>query len=155
MDQNRQNATPFPPKDSPLSAFLPKTLKGWLRLGGAGIGLCALAVVVALILFPDQKKPAQQNSPVTTEVTRVEVGAGGFAPANVVIKIGQGLTWNNTDTQAHGVAAINGETLDALPGFGKVQLKPGESYDYTFKRAGTFVYIDTANPSLTGSVVVE
>lgn len=79
----------------------------------------------------------------------VTITAAGFAPAEVTIDAGDTVTWTNTDAAVHQVAS----TKKGL--FKSPQLSTGQSYSYTFAKAGTYAYRDEKNRSLRGTVTVR
>lgn len=73
-----------------------------------------------------------------------------FAPAALVVKVGTTVTWTNRDTDAHTVTSQgNGGPLGSSP------LATGQSYSYTFTKAGTYSYLCTIHPFMTATVTVN
>jgi plastocyanin len=72
----------------------------------------------------------------------------GFDPAILSVVAGEPVTWTNESAGEHTVTSNDG-TLDSGP------LGPGESYGHVFEAPGTFEYHDAADPSRTGTIVVE
>jgi len=63
------------------------------------------------------------------------------------VKAGTTVTWTNRDDDAHTVTSV--ANTFRSPG-----LDTGETFSYTFTRAGTFEYFCTLHPLMTGKVVV-
>jgi len=59
------------------------------------------------------------------------------------------VTWTNEDTKDRVISFVGHEDLDSDA------LKPKASYSLTFDEPGTYNYSDAANPSFTGTVIVE
>jgi len=80
----------------------------------------------------------------------VQVNMQGFAfdPQTVTIKVGDTVNWTNMDEAPHNATAV--DTSWKTSTFGK-----GESGSFTFTTAGTFPYICTVHPNMTGTVIVQ
>jgi plastocyanin len=70
-----------------------------------------------------------------------------FAPATVSIGVGDTVTWTNQGPSIHTATANDGS-------FDSGNLDKGESFSKTFNSAGTFSYICTPHPFMTGKIVV-
>jgi plastocyanin len=70
-----------------------------------------------------------------------------FSPGTVEIRVGDSVTWTNRDAVEHTATGSNGAFDTGLLG-------EGESFSVTFVRAGTYRYLCTPHPSMTGTVVV-
>ena len=85
-------------------------------------------------------------APVTGNTVTIQNFA--FQPANLQVKVGTTVTWTNQDTAPHTITFRDGSlTSSAL-------LQKGQSYSYTFTRAGTFAYYCQVHPYMTAQVVV-
>jgi plastocyanin len=71
-----------------------------------------------------------------------------FAPKTVEIRVGDRVTWTNRDSVEHTATARNGSFDTGLLG-------EGESRSIRFNVAGTYRYVCTPHPSMTGTVVVR
>lgn len=91
----------------------------------------------------------------TTEVGMVKITSTGFSPQSITIKLGESVTWENTDTANHTVSSDNHPTHLLYPFLTLGMIKPGETKSVTPPKTGTFTYHDHLNPSLTGSVTVQ
>ena len=85
-------------------------------------------------------------------------GAGGtevsmegikFVPADVTVEPGDTVTWTNNDSVGHDVTGDNFKSGDA----GAMQ--GGDTFEFTFDKAGTFDYVCTVHPGMEGSVTVK
>ncbi|OFV80941.1 MAG: hypothetical protein A2W26_01975 [Acidobacteria bacterium RBG_16_64_8] len=79
---------------------------------------------------------------------QVTIKGFAFDPASVTIKTGEGVTWTNEDSATHDVVADGGE-------FSSGDILTGDTYSFTFDKAGTYPYICGIHPSMKGTVVVE
>lgn len=71
-----------------------------------------------------------------------------FTPPSLQVKAGTKVTWTNNDTAPHTVTSVTGGTLNSP------QLATGESYSFTFTKAGTYSYYCSVHPNMKGTVVV-
>jgi plastocyanin len=79
----------------------------------------------------------------------VEISNFAYQPATVTIQVGDTVTWTNLDSAAHTATDTgSGALFDGV-------MSTGESFSYTFTRAGTFDYFCTFHPEMTGTVIVE
>ncbi len=126
------------------------------------------AVIVVLVIggwFLTRPKPAvapevSQPAPAVSESATVAqnsvtISQTGFSPATITIKIGESITWENTDTENHTVNSDNHPTHLLYSFLNLGLLKPEETKSVTFDKTGTYTYHDHLNPSLTGSITVE
>ena len=77
----------------------------------------------------------------------VTIANFSFSPAVISVTAGDSVTWTNNDTVAHTVTASDGS-------FDTGEIQPGASASITFSTAGTFAYICSIHPSMTGTVDV-
>lgn len=86
----------------------------------------------------------------------VEITAGGFAPAELKVKVGTMVKFTNRDSELHQPASGVHPTHEICPGFDALKgLAKDESYSFTFNTAKTCPFHDHLNPSIKGTVVVE
>lgn len=71
-----------------------------------------------------------------------------FGPQTVTIKVGDTVTWTNKDGVRHNATAVDKSWKTDT--FSK-----GGTGSVTFNTAGTFPYICTVHPSMTGTVIVQ
>ncbi len=101
----------------------------------------ALAVAVAAILVV--------AVPTVLAATRgVSIRDFSFGPKTVEIRVGDRVTWTNRDAVEHTATARNGSFDTGLLG-------QGESRSVRFTIGGTYRYICTPHPSMTGTIVVR
>jgi plastocyanin len=78
----------------------------------------------------------------------VQITKNGFVPTATTINVGDSVTWKNADTADHQVVANDGT-------FASPTLKPGESFTFTFQKAGKTNYNDSFATNHRGSVTVN
>lgn len=77
----------------------------------------------------------------------VEITDFAFSPAELTITVGDSVTWTNLDAVEHTATATDGSWDTGLLG-------QGESGSITFTAPGTYDYLCTPHPSMTGRIVV-
>jgi len=83
------------------------------------------------------------------------VGSGGngddayFVASNYSVAVGATVTWTNQDRGViHNVVSTGDTTLSSG------DINPGTSWSFTFTKPGTYYYVCSYHPWMTGSVVV-
>jgi plastocyanin len=99
----------------------------------------AVAVVVLLALAVPTVAAADRD---------VAIRDFAFSPGTVEIRAGDTVTWTNRDSVAHTATARNGSFDTGL-------LEEGQSGRIRFTVAGTYRYLCTPHPEMTGTVVVR
>lgn len=70
-----------------------------------------------------------------------------YSPAALTVKVGDTVTWTNMDSAPHTVTVTDGPVK-----FDSGNLEEGDSFSYTFKKAGTYSYYCAVHPDMTGKV---
>lgn len=78
----------------------------------------------------------------------VKIVSGAFQPASLSISSGDVVQWTNNTSVNRQVVADDGSFVSST-------LKPGQTYSFTFKAAGSYAYHDGLHPSVKGSVAVK
>jgi plastocyanin len=90
---------------------------------------------------------ANAAAPVTGNGVAIENFA--FAPAALTVPVGTTVTWTNQDSDAHTVTSTGkGGPLNSKA------MNTGDTFSYTFTKAGTFPYLCTIHPFMTATVTV-
>jgi amicyanin len=100
-----------------------------------------LAAAAALLLSSIPVAPARGA---THAVAIVDFA---FSPATLTITAGDTVVWTNEDPMIHTATSVNGA-------FDSGDLEQGEAYSLTFTTAGTYDYLCTPHPTMTGRIVV-
>jgi amicyanin len=77
----------------------------------------------------------------------VDIADFAFAPAELTIAVGDTVTWTNRDDMIHTATGVTGA-------WDSGDLALGESYSLTFTAPGTYDYLCTPHPSMTGRIIV-
>jgi plastocyanin len=137
------------------------------------MSVIAVALTAVLSACSPQGGPAQAEHTATTPATSVDRGAGApsatpreemvpapagavveiqvsdtsFSPGDVTISAGDTITVTNVGQLEH-------SWTSGQAGLDSGILGPGESYTFTFEAPGTFAYLCTVHPTMTGTVTV-
>ena len=98
---------------------------------------------------------ATDEAIVKEDKNAVQISSSGFSPKNIAIKVGETVTWMNSDSTNHTVYSAGHPTHLIYPPLNLGMIKPSEKVSLEFPKAGTYQYHDHLNPSLTGSVTVK
>lgn len=120
-----------------------------MKIFSRGFFLSAVAAG-ALIAFgvkfaqaDSQASPAPAASPYVVIIKNF-----AFTPSTLKIPVGASVTWKNQDSASHTATSTS-------TGFDSGNLDNGKSFTFTFTKAGTWAYICSYHPNMTGSIVVD
>jgi plastocyanin len=120
-------------------------MKIWTR--GFVLSALAAGALVAIVInhaaAGDQAAPAPAPSPYVVVIKNFQ-----FTPSSVTIPVGATVTWRNEDGPAHTATSTS-------PGFDSGNLDDGAHFSFTFLKAGTYQYVCSYHPNMTGQIVVE
>ncbi|HLN47378.1 MAG TPA: cupredoxin family copper-binding protein [Magnetospirillaceae bacterium] len=109
----------------------------------------ASALVAAVVLAAsggsasaDSANPTPSASPVVVSITNY-----AFKPATITILAGTTVQWRNDDSVSHTATSPNGA-------FDSQNLDHGSVYAFTFAKPGTYRYVCSYHPQMTGTVIV-
>ena len=91
-----------------------------------------------------------QTSTETAATDSVTIRDYAFSPATITVKVGTTVTWTNQDSVRHDVVSDDG-SADGPSG---PLLAKGETYKFTFNKAGTYSYHCSPHPYMKAKVVV-
>jgi LPXTG-motif cell wall-anchored protein len=78
----------------------------------------------------------------------VAIADFAFSPPMLTITAGDTVTWTNEDPVVHTATSATGA-------FDSGDLAQGDSFSFTFTTPGTYAYICTPHPEMTGQIVVQ
>ena len=92
--------------------------------------------------------PADPTTTVAVTVSEAGVGIADFtfAPTEVSVPVGGSVVWTNNDAQQH--------TATSAGVFDSGSIQPQTSVTIAFPTVGTFAYICSFHPFMTGTVIV-
>ena len=102
--------------------------------------LLALAAITSIAATLTQSAAAQG------QIHRIAMRTVSFIPAQVTVRVGDTLEWDNSDIVAHTATSKEG-------GF-DVNVLPGQKGSTVVKQPGTFSYICRYHPNMKGQIVV-
>jgi plastocyanin len=85
---------------------------------------------------------------------QVMVRSTGFAPQEVVVRVGETVRWHNADGAKHQIMTDNHPTHETCFGLMSPVLEEGDSFGYTFTKPGTWRFHDEFNLQSAGQVTV-
>lgn len=86
----------------------------------------------------------------------VQMKADGFEPSTLTIESGDTVEFKNESGEDKWPASDVHPTHELYPGFdAQKTVLDGDSYEFTFDRAGRWGYHDHLNPDIQGTIVVE
>ena len=88
-----------------------------------------------------------EASETTGNVVEVQILNYAYSPMELEVKVGTTVTWTNMDYVPHTVTADNGA-------FDSGMMANGAQFSFTFNEPGTYTYVCTYHPNMTGTVVV-
>ena len=110
-----------------------------------------LAVLGAVALFLLVSAPAaaigNQVSISIVDAPRPQT-QWGYAPPSRSVAPGTWVTWSNAGQDAHTVTAVDGS-------FDSGNLDPSEGFSWYFDQPGTYAYMCSLHPWMTGTIVVS
>ena len=124
-----------------------------------------IAVIVASLLFSslvvsNLSTLAQEAKPslvkdVSIVANAATMGDKAYSPNPIEVKVGEGVTWSNDDSQIHTATSGAAGAADAGSVFDSGILSPDATFDFVFDKAGTYDYYCTRHPQMVGSVTVS
>lgn len=115
-----------------------------MSLGSAiGASLAAAALLVTSVL-PSAAAPMASINIVDAPRAQPK---WGYAPGTRKIEPGTWVTWSNAGQDPHTVTAVDGT-------FDSGNLDPSDGFSWFFSDNGTFPYVCTLHPWMTGKIIV-
>jgi plastocyanin len=118
--------------------------------------VCALLSATACSSSKAKVSPAATTTDGRGKATfTIDARGNQFTPASVIVDLGTTVTWRNDDAVAHDVKK-SADALDFGGTFGvdASRFGPGQTYSFTFAKAGTFSYTCTIHTLMSGRVEV-
>lgn len=78
----------------------------------------------------------------------IDVKNFAFTPADLTVPVGTTVTWKFEDSAQHTVKADDNS-------FSSAPLNNGQTFQYTFKKAGSYHYICTIHQYMMGTITVK
>ena len=105
-----------------------------------------LALIFIVPLLPSAS--SQSNNEISIVSGASELDNNALDPNPVTINQGKTVIWTNKDFGIHTVTEDQGL-------FSSKDLRPDQTFEYTFDSAGTFDYHCKLHPTMTGKIIVN
>lgn len=112
---------------------------------GTGAGDDGLLPAPDVAEASDESAPAADDPPLPSHAS-VDVIDNDFDPNPLRVAVGALITWTNVGDLPHTVTA---------DGFDSGIMSPGDGFEWTFDEQGTYDYLCTLHPGMTGRIIVE
>jgi len=119
------------------------------------IGLSVFMVLSVILAACSTTAPAASSATVeskpgavsASDSANVEMKGFAFSPKELTVKVGTKVTWTNMDSAGHDVKATDGS-------WGSGTLTNGQTFSMVFDKEGTYAYVCTFHPGMTGTIIV-
>jgi plastocyanin len=111
-----------------------------------GLGVAIVLLALALHASPSVAGAADMATVIIVDDPRPP-SKWGYAPGTRRIEPGTWVTWSNDGYDAHSVTATDGL-------FDSGELNPSEGFSFYFTQVGTFAYVCSLHPWMTGKIIV-
>ncbi|HWU20364.1 MAG TPA: cupredoxin family copper-binding protein [Nocardioides sp.] len=101
----------------------------------------------AVVRQASAARPASSKAPASALTIKIQNYA--FSVPAAKVKVGQTVTWINMDTAPHTVTVSSGPVKFSSP-----NLQKGDTFSYTFTKAGTYSYYCAVHPDMKATVTV-
>lgn len=95
-------------------------------------------------------EPPRAAAPAAASAKSVTISGYAYSPATLTVAVGDTVTWTNQDTAPHNVVVTSGPEKFTSP-----TLQKGQSYTFTFTKAGSYQYYCSLHPDMKASVTVS
>jgi len=139
----------------------------------SSITLVVLAIVALVVLVAagcgggGGSSSSSSSTPAATTSTAgggatatVAIQNFAFTPQKITVKVGDIVTWTNNDSAPHSVTSATSLDTSATTTsmFDSGQFGQGQTFSFTFTKAGTYFYectIHASQPAMHGEVIVQ
>ena len=98
---------------------------------------------------PPSPPTATATAPMLTPAANtITITSAGYQPNSLQVKVGDTVTWANSDSATHTVTSDTASVFDSGP------ISSNATFNFTFNQAGTFTYHSTGEASITGTIIV-
>ncbi len=120
-------------------------MKAIKKLLSKSVFTISIQILIIVLLTGCSKSSTSGTGPGPNEVF---IQGMAFDRATLTVSVNTTVTWTNKDDVTHNVTSNNGT-------FSSGSLTKGSTYSFTFTTAGTYNYICTIHPSMTGKIIVQ
>jgi plastocyanin len=112
-------------------------------------GLAAV-LVLGMGAFGASQKSGATSAQEKTSTVEVKIDNFSFGPVMLTVPVGATVTWINRDDIPHTVVST-----DDSKTFKSKVLDTDATFSFTFLKAGTYPYLYSIHPKMTGKVIVQ
>lgn len=132
---------------SPSVSFQSGMTPGMSGQAMPGMSGSAMPAMSGMQSPPASASATTADSPASQGGTAVSITNFKFNPATLTVPVGATVTWTNQDEEPHSVAGKDGS-------FHSPGMDTHGTYSFTFTTPGSYDYICSIHPFMTGTVVV-
>jgi plastocyanin len=133
------------------------------RLAWRPIVVAAAAAVAVLVLAACGSSASSSTSSAASTAggptASVTIQNFAFTPQTLTVKAGTTVTWTNNDSAPHTVTSADAISTSAnTTSLFNGSVNPGQTFSYTFTKAGTYYYLCTIHRSqagMHGEIIVQ
>jgi plastocyanin len=92
--------------------------------------------------------PASTALPASHDTAQILIKSFMFTPMELTVKAGATVTWSNMDDEPHSVVSDTGL-------FRSGAVDTHETFSFKFDKPGTYHFICSLHPRMSGTIVVE
>jgi len=126
-----------------------KSVKRVVIIGAVIIAVLLVAMGIILLVQNSNHGTSGNLQVSSTAVHNVVITDTMFVPSQLIIKVGDKVSWTNNGVMGHTVTSDSGSELSS-----PTIAKDG-TYSHTFSAAGTYSYHCAIHPSMTGVIIVQ
>lgn len=132
---------------SPSVSFQSGMTPGMSGQAMPGMSGSAMPAMSGMQSPPASASATTADAPAPQGGTAVSISNFKFNPATLTVPVGATVTWTNQDEEPHSVAGKDGS-------FHSPGMDTHGTYSFTFTTPGSYDYICSIHPFMTGTVVV-
>jgi plastocyanin len=126
------------------AAFLEETMKRTIWR----LGLAAVAMIITAAAGGKWNAVASAPMREKTVETVVKIDNFTFSPATITVTAGSTVRWTNHDDIPHNVVSED-------KSFKSKAMDTDENFSFTFTKPGTYSYLCSIHPRMTGKIIVQ
>ena len=128
---------------------------GTLSAGGGGQGQRTTGAATIATSTPNST--SNTSASYNNIISMVSSGDEGYLyePDTIQVKVGDTVTWTNTDDVLHTVTSGSGTDENMGVEFDSGMMSTGKTFEHTFGAAGEFPYFCIIHPDMIGKVLVS
>lgn len=126
--------------------------------------ILVLLIIAFIVSFPMIGCKKITINPTTTTITsaaaqgrevKVIMQNRIYEPKSITVTVGTKVTWINQDAYGHNIVSGTRGAADAGSLFKSDNINQGDSFSYTFTKAGTYPYFCSVHPGMDGTIIVK